>query len=249
MFEQAMIQGQVPFDLIFYEQMDDISRYRVLVLAGQDCLSDEHIARIEKYVTGGGALVFTGASGSRDQWVNPRSEPGLGSVLKPEVRWNPRRGMYADKTVVSRGGKVVYVPEITPPDRELAARWNGSWDGDQGRGPWILPANWKDLEQAVRTACGGRLSVEVEAPDWVVVEQTQKDKLIMVHLVNYRENDTRESIPVDVRLDQGRKVKSVKVVSPDRDGEQQLEFGIADGRVMFVVPELKVYDMIVIEQS
>jgi hypothetical protein len=92
------------------------------------------------------------------------------------------------------------------------------------------------------------LSAEVDAPDWVVVEETRKDKLLMLHLVNYRENDIQSTIPVDVRLDRSGKVKGVKVVSPDRDGEQKLEFKVEDGRVRFLVPELKVYDVIVIEQ-
>jgi hypothetical protein len=249
MFEQAMIQGQVPFDLVFDEQMDDLNRYRVIVLAGQNNLADEHIERIERFVDSGGGLVVTGMSGSRDHWGRLRTRPGLAVAMSMNAGWNTSSTSYNDKITSSRGGRVVYVPEIIAPDPELAAGWTGSWDGHEGSGPWILPVNSRDLERAVRNACGGKLSVEVDAPEWVVVEQTRKDKLIMVHLVNYRERDKQTSIPLDVLLDKGRKVRSVRVHSPDRAAEQSLEYSVEDGRVQFVVPELKVYDLIVIEQS
>ncbi len=249
MFEQAMIQGQVPFDLVFDEQMDDLDRYRVIVLAGQNNLADEHIARIEQFVDNGGGLVVTGMSGSRDHWGRSRPVPGLARVMEINDSWNSSSTGYNDKITSSRGGRVVYVPRIVAPDPEQAANWDGSWDGNEGRGPWFLPSNSRDLERAVRNACGGKLSVELEAPDWVIVEQTQKDKLIMVHLVNYREADVQSAIPLDVRLDKGRKVSSVRVISPDRATEQNLEYSVENGRVTFIVPVLKVYDLIVIEQS
>lgn len=244
MFEQAMIQRQVPFDLIFDEQMDELGRYRVIVLAGQNNLADEHIERIERFVDNGGGLVLTGLSASHDHWGRRRGAPGLAGLMEYDSDWNSNSVAYHDKLKISRGGRVVYVPQIIAPDPVEAANWDGSWGGD-----WILPGNSDELADAVRTASGGRLSVELEAPEWVVVEQTAKEELIMVHLVNYLERDTRNAIPVDVRLDPGRSVRSVRVLSPDRPGEQKLEFEVSDGRVSFTVPELKVYDMIVIEQS
>ena len=46
----------------------------------------------------------------------------------------------------------------------------------------------------------------------------QKDKRIMVHLVNYRRGNRLANIPVDLALEPGRGVSSVRVVSPDREG-------------------------------
>jgi hypothetical protein len=221
----------------------------VLVLAGQNNLADEHVTRIEKFVEAGGGLVLTGLSGSRDGWGRLRPSPGLAKAAGIDGSWNRTAAAYHDRIKSSRDGRVVYIPEIEAPDPQQAAAWNGSWDGHEGRGTWILPSNWRSLERAVRNAAGGRFSVEVEAPDWVIVEQTSKGNLIMVHLVNYRQDDKRTDIPVDVRLDEGRKVRSVRVLSPDRAGEQSLEYSVDGGRVWFIVPELKVYDFIVIEQS
>ena len=45
LFTQALIQGRIPFDIIPAEQLKDLSKYRVLVLADQECLSDEQVGR------------------------------------------------------------------------------------------------------------------------------------------------------------------------------------------------------------
>lgn len=227
MFEQTMIQSHVPFDIIFDEQMDDLSRYKILVLVGQNNLSDEHIERIEKFVEQGGNLVFTGATAHFDQWHRRRSRPGLEHLLKEN----------------NTGGRVVYVPEIVPPDRETARNWRGSVGGE---GSWILPSNWIDLVWAVRQAAGGRFSVEVQAPDWVATEQVEKENLIMIHLVNYRKDNTLYNIPIDMQFDAGKSVNDVQVISPDRDGSQHLEYSLEKYRCHFIVPILEVYDVIIV---
>jgi len=251
MFEQALIQSHVPFDLIFDEQMEDLSRYKVIVLAGQNNLADEHIARIARFVDSGGGLVLTGESSNYDHWARRRVRPGLAEVIGMDESWIPQRGAspaLSNKTEITRGGRVVYIPQINPPEAEQAARWTGSWDGDMWEGTWILPTNWRELGDAVRRAAGGRLSLEVDLPDWVAVEQVEKDNLIVIHLVNYRKDNVLANIPVDLGINRGGKVRSVKVLSPDRQGFSELEFTQAGDRCRFTVPLLKVYDVIVVTQ-
>ena len=54
LFEQALIQAKVPFDIIFDRHLTDLSRYRVLVLADQECLSDEQMDQVRAFVNRGG---------------------------------------------------------------------------------------------------------------------------------------------------------------------------------------------------
>ncbi|MBN2288772.1 MAG: beta-galactosidase, partial [Candidatus Glassbacteria bacterium] len=130
MFEQAMIQEHVPFDLVFDEQMADLSPYRVLVLVGQNNLADEHLGRIEKFVEAGGGLVVTGSTSRFDKWGRRRPAPGLARVLEIDQSWKPGGGPaggFANEVKITRGGRVVYLPEIIPPDKEQADNWKGSW--------------------------------------------------------------------------------------------------------------------------
>ncbi|MBN2289422.1 MAG: hypothetical protein JXQ83_08830, partial [Candidatus Glassbacteria bacterium] len=118
---------------------------------------------------------------------------------------------------------------------------------DSWEGTWILPSNHRELAWAVRQAAGGRLSLEVGAPDWVAVEQVEKQGMVLVHLVNYRLGDVLTDIPVDIRVDAGKKVGRVRVVSPDRPGEQELDFQFEGGRCSFRVPLLEVYDVVMVD--
>lgn len=251
MFEQAMIQSQVPFGLVFDEQMDDLSRWRVLVLAGQNNLSDENVSKIRRFVDNGGGLVFTGSTGSYDHWRRRRVTPALTGLVGLDDARSPRRGdgAFSNKVETGRDGRVIYVPEITAPDKDQADNWNGSWDGHLWEGTWILPSNWRELEDAVRRAAGGRLSLETELPDWVAVEQVSKDNRIMVHLVNYRPETRLRNISVDLALDRGKGVASVSALSPDRQGARKLPFNVSGGRCTFSVPDLAIYEVIVVEQK
>ena len=250
MFEQAMIQQHVPFDIIFDEQMDDLSRYKVLVLVGQNNLSDKHIQRIGKFVEAGGGLVVTGSTSRYDQWGRRRPRPGLAPVLGIEKTWVPGRGpeqSFSNKVKITGGGRMAYLPEIIPPDTEQAENWKGSWDGDSWEGTWILPSNRRELAWAVRQAAGGRLSLEIDVPDWVAVEQVEKEGLILIHLVNYRQGNILSNLAVDVRIDDGKRVGGVRVISPDREGSRELKYQIEGGRCRFTVPVLEVYDVVVID--
>jgi len=250
MFEQAMIQAHVPFDIIFDEQMSDLSRYKVLILVGQNNLSDENLKHIAEFVRAGGSLVFTGETSRYDHWGRRRSRLGLADILDIDADWQPGsrpvQSLRFRGKAASGGGRAVYISRIIPPDEEEARNWRGSWDGHLGRGSWILPSNWRELAQAVRKAAGGRFSLEIEAPEWVAVEQVEKEGLILVHLVNCLKDNKLTDLPVELEVDPGQKVRSVRVISPDREGEQELEFSVENGICSFTVPVLEVYDVVVV---
>jgi hypothetical protein len=50
--EQALIQNHAPFDIIFDDQLRDLSRYRALILPDQESLTDAQMALIRQYVEG-----------------------------------------------------------------------------------------------------------------------------------------------------------------------------------------------------
>ncbi|MFC1614543.1 beta-galactosidase trimerization domain-containing protein [Gemmatimonadota bacterium] len=249
MFEQAMIQEHVPFDIVFDEQMDDLSRYKVLVLVGQNNLSEKNVERVKRFVDAGGGLVVTGSTSRYDKWGRRKPRPGLTEVMGIDETWFPGGGPeqpFSGKIKITGGGRMVYLPEIIPPDREQAANWRGSWDGDSWEGTWILPSNRRELAWAVRQAAGGSLSLEVDIPDWVAVEQVEKEGLILIHLINYRQENVLNNLPVDVRIDAGKKVNSVSLISPDRNGSSKLEYKTQGDRCRFIVPLLEVYDVVII---
>ena len=71
----------------------------------------------------------------------------------------------------------------------------------------------------------------------------------MLHLVNYnaKRNDLVINIEVSIEIPEGLKPKQVKVFSPDLKEIQSLPFEISLNRINYVVPQLHVYDLVVVE--
>ncbi len=71
--EQALIENRTCFQIIYDQHLNDLKRYRVLVLAGCVGLSDQHIKQIEQYVESGGRVCIIGPVATHDEWMLPRN--------------------------------------------------------------------------------------------------------------------------------------------------------------------------------
>jgi hypothetical protein len=250
LFEQALIQAKVPFDLIFDKDLTNLSKYRVLVLADQECLNDEKMDLIRKYVNAGGGLVATENTSLYTEWRERRRNFGLRDLFQVETpSWTGRRrreSLLKISPVENQvgAGRVVYIPDVKPAiEKPRGARMTWQY--------WKLPLNWKDLIAAVQWAANGRLSLEVKAPITVVaelMEQKPKNELL-VHLVNYNVARTPavRNIGVSVRVPEGKKAAGVSLLSPDAASTQTPRFTAKEGRVSFTVPQLKTYTLAIIQ--
>jgi hypothetical protein len=250
LFEQALIQARVPFDIIFDANLQDLSKYRVLALPDQECLSDEQLDLIRQYVRGGGGLVATEQTSLYTPWRQRRREFGLKDLLK--VGAPPWQGARESEAVLKipavhnqvERGRVVYIPEVKPTiQKPRGARMTSEY--------WKLPANWKELIESVKWAAGGRLSLEVTAPPTVVaelVEQKQKNTFI-VHLLNYdvARVPAVRNIQLSVQLPGQRKVRKAFLLSPDEEGLHPLPVTQKEGRATLTVPQVRTYALAVIQ--
>jgi hypothetical protein len=250
LFEQALIQAKVPFDIIFDEYLKNLSKYRVLVLADQECLNEDKFDLIRKFVQGGGGLVATEHTSLYTEWRQRRREFGLKDLLQVDAPpWHDARTpeeilrIAPVRNMVGRG-RVAYFPEVKPSiEKPPATRVTSEY--------WKLPANWKEMIEAVKWAAGGRFTIEVSAPLTVVselLEQKKKDTLI-VHLLNYNSAETApvRSIEVDLQVPEGKKPARVSLLSPDEQGMQSLPVTIKNGRLTFTVTRLKTYNLAIIQ--
>ena len=81
MAEQVLQQRQIPFDIIFDQQLGQLDKYYVIVLADQESLSDESAEALKKFVKGGGGIVMTGNTGKFDRWRRLRKVSLPGEML------------------------------------------------------------------------------------------------------------------------------------------------------------------------
>lgn len=113
LFEQTLLQSGIPFDLIFDRHLKNLSRYKVLVLADQDALSDQQASAIRAFVSNGGGLVATGNSSMLTDWCLRRRRFALADLFgldRPPAPDQPNTGV---QCTVGRG-RVVYIPPSSP---------------------------------------------------------------------------------------------------------------------------------------
>ncbi len=251
LFEQALIQDKIQFDIIFDDNLKDLSKYSVLVLADQECLSDEKLDLIRGFVKSGGGLVATENTSLYTEWRQRRREFGLKDLFQLEPPVWPARSSFSqpvlDIPVVRNqigNGRVVYISEIKPaipkpPTAAMVSRY------------WKLPLNRNELIESVKWAGGNELSIEVNAPLTVTAEITMKmDKSsLMLHLINYdaARSPSVRNVEVSLKIPDGKNVKQLSMLSPDEESGQSLDSYVRDGRAIFTVPRLETYNLIVIE--
>ena len=262
LFEQVLIQCKIPFDIIFDDNLKDLSKYSVLILANQECLGDDQLELIREFVRKGGGLVATENSSLYDEWRRNRQSFGLkdlfglerpssirsirgqdGGAMESIQEYELRQSGNTTKTQYGKG-KVAYIPTIEPSiNRPPTAAMVNKY--------WKLPVNYLEMANAIKWASGTDLSIDVQAPLTVTIELTEQEdrNKMMLHLINY--NTSREELVKDInvslRIPKGKQVKELYLLSPDRDGSESLPFTTKDGRVVFKVPHLEVYDLVVVK--
>jgi len=235
--EQTLIQGQAPFHIIFDDGLDDLSRYRALVLAEVEFMSDRAIEKVQRYVERGGAVLVVGQTALNNEIGRRRHALGFSEFLDTD-------GVTASR--VERGqGRAAYLPHAIP-QQPLPER-RPYWLVDNRY--WHLPENADEILETVKWCVGGRFSVELDAGPNVAVEVTtrQHPSLRVLHLVNYEVTKELTSVPASIEAPDGAKIESVRFLAPIEGAEEDIPFEVRDDRVSFVLPRLGIYGIVVME--
>ena len=249
--EQALIQARIPFVLIFDEHLADLSRHKVLVLPDSECLSDQQLAAIRRFVESGGGLVATGQAGIYDEWRRLRVESGLRGLVDAQPRaraYEERVGRQEISGTPARKqagqGRVVYFPAVQF-DGPLPEMENYFTIGNRF---WKLPKNGPEIAEAVRWAAREEVPLRVTGPAYLVVNlvsQPEKRRSLL-HLVNYNAKAVPSIGPVAVtcRLPGAREVK---LYSPDSDQPVTVNVSRTPAGASFTVPQVKTYSVAAVD--
>jgi hypothetical protein len=245
--EQALIQSHVPFDLVFDEHLENLSKYRVLILPETECLSDAQLERIRRFVEQGGGLIAIGQAGLYDQWRRLRVRAGLAGLIDGQAAAkayeerveNDEAAGAASRKEAGRG-RTVYLPALRFDGRlpemgsffEIGARF------------WRFPKNGSELIESVAWAARDELPVHITGPAFLVANVVAQParRSVSIHLVNYNAaRTTAGAANVTLRLPEGAKVSEVRLFSPDAGQPRTLPFEAHARTVSFTVPAIKVY--------
>lgn len=93
--EQLLIDQRRAFQIIFDHQLDDLARYRLVLLPRCAALSDAQIAQLRRYVAAGGRICAVGPLATCDQWLRPRAKPALDDLPARQLIRLPDVGDFA----------------------------------------------------------------------------------------------------------------------------------------------------------
>jgi hypothetical protein len=237
--EQTLIQHHIPFNIVFDRHLNDLSRYKVLVLADQDALSDAQLDAIRRFVESGGGLVATGASSLLTDWRLTRRKFGLADVFGIDT---PAQAKGAVRREFGRG-RVVYLPAIVPAVAPPKPRMNYALDFSA----WKLPVNHLELAEAVRWAARGELTAAAAVPQSVAMELTRRKSTgdLNLHLVNFDFRHPVQGVVARLRLPEGRRLRQATLATPDGAGDTRLAVTMEPGGVARLsIPRLDVYTLI-----
>ncbi len=226
----------------------------MLILPDSECLSDDQIASLRRFVEAGGGLIATEEAGLYDSWRRLRVKPGLEGLIdnqppaapyQEQVKSMPVLAGPAARKQVGQG-RVVYLPGIEfdgplPPTEPYF---------HIGPAFWKRPKNWKQVIDAVTWASKGDVPLEVTGPDFLgvnLVEHSEKRRRI-VHLVNYNTKETPsiENIEVKCALPEGASASTVTLYSADSDNYSRLNSQMQGRNAVFTVPKVNAYCMVAV---
>jgi hypothetical protein len=242
LMEQALIQHKIPFDILFDENLGQISRYQAVILAGQECVGNAQAEQLLQYVRDGGTLVLTGNTATYNEWRERRRSK---DPLLPARREGK--------------GRILFVPEIIP---AAGAAKTSAEEEDAEPGAtlrrttrmtpaqWVLPRNHEDIAKTVVDGLPKGLSIQTGAPLTTVMDLLTRpaSRQTLAHFINFDRHNKLASFQVTVRKQFSGPVKTVECLSPEWDDPSPVPFQESRDNVVFTVPSLRLYAMVVITQ-
>ena len=104
--EDLLIANRCPFQLVFDQQIDELSRWPVLVMPGCVALSDAQVKAIRRYVAKGGRLCVVGPLATHNEWMFPRKKPALDDLPQDRVVRVDEKGDWLDAIRRACGGQL-----------------------------------------------------------------------------------------------------------------------------------------------
>ena len=106
-----------------------------------------------------------------------------------------------------------------------------------------------DIIGAVHQSCDQRFSMSVQAKHGLCSELTELPGKRLIHLVNYRTDGPIKDISIKLRLPDDQRIKTITLISPERENERDLDFQKQAGAIIFRVPQVRTYEIAVVTRE
>jgi hypothetical protein len=149
------------------------------------------------------------------------------------------------KRYVNSGRRVCIIGQAGTYDEWLIPREKPALDDLLGSNV-VRIEDYNDIVRAISRACDDRLSLSIRTLPGLCSELTEQPSRRLVHLVNYRTDNPVKDVSVSLRLPSRRRVKTVTLVSPERQNDLEVSFQQQDDLVSFDVPQVTMYEITIV---
>ncbi|MFV0605691.1 MAG: hypothetical protein ACK5NK_07615 [Niabella sp.] len=158
----------------------DLSRFRVLMAMGMDCLSDDQLLKLKKFVLAGGTVYITGDAGKYDSFGERRYEPAFSFIKKNR---KASENNYIIKVNFGKG-QFIYSEQKNILNEYSSSFTTGS--------KYVFNQDTRktmENDTIIRSVIGRKLSFEpIQIPEKVLTsvyhEVRNGDNLLLVHFLN-----------------------------------------------------------------
>lgn len=227
--EQALLEHNVPFDLLFPAQLDRLADYACVVLANCECLDEATANKLKIYVEAGGGLVATEQTGCYDEWRRLRKRsilsPLFGTAFPAATHSTFGEGRAAYLPVLDHVEEPSTAPEVWYVFEEY----------------WAAPRNSNALLAAIEHCAGApplRVTAQSGRPLAEAVETPSG--AVAVHVLNLDTSAPLRALEIDVHFAQAP--QEVQPISATASYQAiPFEYDEAARRVRFRFDELPRY--------
>ncbi|MHC4402630.1 MAG: hypothetical protein ACYTG0_23460 [Planctomycetota bacterium] len=226
---RALEEGHIPYDAVILRHpeiqadrvtLEQLRKYRLIILPALECLSDSQIELLTEYVTSGGTLGLIGSNGVRDENNLPRIEP-------PSNAWR-------------EAGRVV---EILPGRNFLPNRTRQSEATRK-----LTAAALDDVREALdhQTLISGELPRLLWVKPWVHFEELVSVHFVNYD-VDFDSGAAAPTAPIqlEVTLPDGLAPQRAAWLTPNSD-VADLDLKITGGRATVEIPSVRVYGVLLL---
>lgn len=242
---RRLADGHILFDIAIDDQLGDLrdTRYRTIICPDTRYAGEPLLDRLREFVQGGGQAILTGSAFQYDERGRQRKPDTLSDLT-------PRKPGQTICSVAYGSGRAIYIPQV-PHDEQPV--------GEPSRPVPPLP----DQDTFGRTFLGHVRShsalLTTDAP-WTIVFQAyiqDERRRLILHVVNYDNAETSDayapiptpSVGVRLRVPAEWRMKRVTVALPEQAGEIGLDFIQNAEDVLFRLPPVRVYGVVMVEEG
>ena len=104
-----------------------------------------------------------------------------------------------------------------------------------------------DIGSALLQSAGGKYSLSVTGREGLYTENTSTPGHRLIHLVNFRPELPLKDVKVSMTVPNGKKVKRVRLASPDQKQDQTVRFTKKGDEIVFTVSQVETYSIAIVD--